>query len=72
MKIRGSKTLTKFIYEQMMKLDQRKISTDQARAQAGLARQANNSNRYEVDKANAIAKLKAQGIDFKGKIDFNE
>lgn len=72
MKIKGNRTLLKFIYEQMMKLDQGKISTDKARAQAGLARQANNASRYEVDKANAIAKLKAQGIDFKGSIEFKD
>lgn len=41
----------------MEKLGQKKITVDEAKAQAGLAKQANNLLRYEVDRAKAEMKI---------------
>lgn len=42
---------------QMDLLARKKISVDDAKAQAGLAKQANNLLRYELDRAKAEARL---------------
>jgi len=65
-----SKNLFEFIYTQMIKLDKKKITTDEARSQAGLARQANNALRYKIDKAHALVKLKNAKIS--GEIIFDD
>jgi len=44
--------------DQMDKLDAKVITTDEAKEQANLAKQANNVLRYELDEAIAKAKFK--------------
>jgi hypothetical protein len=51
-KLTDSKSLLKFIFNQMEKLDKNKINPDIARAQAALARQANNTLRIRMDAEN--------------------
>lgn len=51
MKAVNNKSLLAFIYDQMEKLDNGAVSVDQAKAQASLAKQANNMMRYELDLA---------------------
>jgi hypothetical protein len=62
-----SKLLMKFIFIQMNKLDENKISIEKARAQANLIKQANILFKYELDKAQLSTKtlmfLNRQGID---------
>ncbi len=50
--------LLKFVLQQMAKLDKGEIDTEQAKAQANLAKQANNSLRYELDRTSLLLKLR--------------
>ena len=52
----NNKSLLHFIFDQMEKLDKNEINVDQAKAQANLAKQANNSLKYELDRA--VVKMK--------------
>lgn len=45
----NNKSLLAFIFEQMEKLDSNSITVEQAKAQANLAKQANNSLKYEIE-----------------------
>ena len=63
MEIKTNKDLLKFICGQMAKLSNKEITTDDAKAQAGLARQANNALRYKIDVANALIKLKQAKLE---------
>lgn len=58
MKPVNNKSLLHFIFDQMEKLDSGKIDVDQAKAQALLAKQANNSYRYELDRVSTEIKLR--------------
>lgn len=57
MKPTNNKSLLHFIFDQMEKLDEKKITVDEAKAQANLAKQANNSLKYEIDRAKIIMEL---------------
>ncbi len=57
MKTVTNKELLKFIFNQMEKLDSGTIDVDEAKSQANLAKQANNSLKYELDRANLHMKL---------------
>jgi hypothetical protein len=52
----NNKSLLHFIFDQMEKLDKSDINVEQAKAQANLAKQANNSLKYELDRA--VVKMK--------------
>lgn len=56
MKPVNNKSLLHFIFDQMEKLDKNDINVEQAKAQANLAKQANNSLKYELDRA--VVKMK--------------
>ena len=56
----NNKSLLGFIFDQMSKLDEGTISVDQAKAQANLAKQANNSLKYELE----LAKTKMELEEF--------
>lgn len=58
----SGKNIFKHLCDQMSKLSVNAISVDEAKAQAGLAKQANNLMKYELDRAVAVAKF---GEDFK-------
>lgn len=45
----NNKSLLAFIFDQMEKLDSNSITVEQAKAQANLAKQANNSLKYEIE-----------------------
>lgn len=53
----SSKALFKHLFDQMHKLSAKVISVEEAKAQANLAKQANNVQRYELDRAIASAKF---------------
>lgn len=55
--MRNNKELLHFIFNQMEKLDQKKITPEMAKEQANLAKQANNSLRYEIEKTALMFKL---------------
>jgi len=53
----NNKSLLHFIFGQMDKLDKKEITTDEAKAQANLAKQANVSMKYELDRATVLMEL---------------
>ena len=55
--MKNNKDLLQFIFSQMNKLDNGTIKPEQAKEQANLAKQANNSLRYEIEKASLLFKL---------------
>jgi hypothetical protein len=63
--------LLDFIFEQMEKLDKNIIDVEHAKAQSNLAKQANNSLRYELDLVNTKMKMKVHNITHNDTIDIN-
>lgn len=59
----NNKSLLHFIFGQMEKLDNKEIDIDQAKSMALLAKQANNSLKYELDRANVQMKLAEHNLD---------
>ena len=53
-----SKGIFEFLCLQMEKLDEKKITVEHLKAQAGTAKQLNNLLKYELDRAKAIQKFK--------------
>lgn len=53
----NNKSLLHFIFDQMEKLDKKEIDVEQAKAQANLAKQANNSLKYELERAKLLMEL---------------
>jgi len=53
----NAKGIFKFLCEQMEKLEQKKITVEHLKAQAGSAKQLNNLLKYELDRAKAIKKF---------------
>ena len=53
----SSKAIFEHLCDQMAKLNAKVISVEEAKAQSGLAKQANNVLKYELDKAIAKAKF---------------
>ena len=51
-----SKHIFKHLCDQMDKLNSRVISVEEAKAQANLAKQANNLLKYELERAKAVGK----------------
>ena len=60
MKPVNNKSLLHFIYDQMEKLDKKEINVSEAKAQADLAKQANNVLKYELDRTNTLITLDQQ------------
>lgn len=63
MKPKNNKTLVDFIFNQMEKLDNNLIDVDKAKAQASLAKQANNSIKYELDRVNTEIKVRRHNFE---------
>ncbi len=59
MKPVNNKSMIAFLFDQMDKLDKKEIDNQTAREQANLAKQVNNSMKYELDRA----KIKMQLAD---------
>lgn len=64
MKPVNNKSLLHYVFEQMEKLDKNEIDVNQARAQADLAKQANNMMKYELDRTNTLIKLDVHNRTF--------
>lgn len=54
----NTKTLLKFTFDQMKKLDEKKIEVEEAKAQGSLIKQANNLLRYELDRSKTLMSIK--------------
>ncbi len=53
----NNKSLLHFIFGQMDKLDKKEITTDEAKAQGQLAKQANVSMKYELERTKVLMEL---------------
>lgn len=53
----NNKSLLHFLFDQMEKLDKKEIDVEQAKAQANLAKQANNSLKYELERSKLLMEL---------------
>lgn len=62
MKPANNKSLIHFLFDQMGKLDDKKISVDEARAMAGIAKQVNVSFKYELERAKLLKELEGTSI----------
>jgi hypothetical protein len=56
----NNKSLIAFLFDQMNKLDENKITAEDAKAQANLAKQVNNAMKYELD----LVKTKMELTEF--------
>jgi len=65
MKAVNSKSLLAFVFGQMEKLDNDEISTQQAREQSNLVKQANNLLKYELDRAKTKMQLTKHNAIYK-------
>ncbi|PHQ27874.1 hypothetical protein [Leeuwenhoekiella nanhaiensis] len=65
MKPVNNKSFNAFLFGQMDKLDNDQIDVEKAKAQAGLAKQVNNSFRYELDRAEVQMKLAKHNAIYK-------
>lgn len=72
MKPVNSKSLFSFICDQMEKLQESQITVEQAKAQANLAKQANNILKYELDRANTLMKITEFNKDNESKVSLRE
>jgi len=61
----NSKSLLQFIFDQMEKLDKKKINCQEAQAQAKLAKEANNVLNYEIKRADMLLKLRESEIEIR-------
>jgi hypothetical protein len=65
MKPVNNKSLLHFVFDQMDKLDKSEITVEVAKAQANLAKQANNALKYELDRAKLQMELSAHNAIYK-------
>ena len=72
MKPVNSKSLFSFICDQMEKLQESQITVEQAKAQANLAKQANNILKYELDRTNTLMKIEEFNKDNANKVYLRE
>jgi len=69
MKAVNNKSMIAFLFDQMDKLDRKEISVDDAKAQANLAKQVNNSMKYELDLALTKIKIKEHNNQYNDNIE---
>ncbi len=65
----NNKSLLGFIYDQMEKLDNGTSTVDEAKAQANLAKQANNMMRYELDLAKTKMDIKEHNSKYQDNVE---
>lgn len=70
MKPVNNKSLLHFLFDQMEKLDNKEIDVEQAKAQANLAKQANNSLKYELERSKTLMELDQHRTATGNSIDF--
>ena len=70
MKTTNNKSLLHFLFDQMEKLDKKEIDVEQAKAQANLAKQANNSLKYELERSKLLMELDTHRTQSGNSIDF--
>jgi hypothetical protein len=70
MKPINNKSLLHFIFDQMEKLDKGECTVEQAKAQANLAKQANNSLKYEIERSKLLMELETHRKETGESIEF--
>lgn len=65
MKPVNNKSLVAFLFDQMEKLGNKEITTEEAMTQMHLAKQINSHMRYELDRAKTIMQLSAHNAIYK-------
>jgi hypothetical protein len=56
----------------MEKLDNKEITVDEAKGMAELAKQVNNSMKYEIERANVKIKLRQHNFEYKDNIELRD
>ena len=69
MKPVNNKSLLHFIFDQMEKLDKNEIDVNTAKAQATMAKQANNALRYELERAKTLVQIDSHNREHGTKIE---
>ncbi len=69
MKPVNNKSLIAFLFDQMDKLDKDEIDVTKAREQGNLAKQVNNSMKYELDRAKVKMELTKHNAIYKDGLD---
>lgn len=72
MKPVNNKSLLHFIFDQMEKLSKNEIGVDEAKAQAHLIKQANNTLNYELKRADVQMKLTQHNAVYKDGLKLRE
>jgi hypothetical protein len=72
MKPVNNKSLIHFLFDQMDKLDNDIIDVNKAKAQADLAKQVNNSLKYELDRAKVKIEIEQHNKEFNSNIELRE
>ena len=72
MKPVNNKSLIAFLFDQMDKLDKDEINVEKAREQGNLAKQVNNSMKYELDRAKVKMQLTQHNAIYKDGLDLRE
>jgi hypothetical protein len=68
----NSKSLLSFVFGQMEKLEKNEIDVETAKAQAKLCKQANNLLNYEINRTNALMKLRQHNFEYKDNLELRE
>lgn len=68
----NNKSVLAFLFNQMEKLDNKEITVDEAKAVAELAKQVNNTMKYEIDRANVKMKIRAHNFEYKDNVELRE
>ncbi len=72
MKTADTKSLLKFTFGLMEKLDNQAIDVENAKAQANLIKQANNLLRYELDRSKTLMKIKQHNDIYQDNVQLRE
>ena len=72
MKTTDTKSLLKFTFGLMEKLDNQEIDVENAKAQGNLIKQANNLLRYELDRSKTLMKIKQHNDIYQDNIKLRE
>jgi hypothetical protein len=68
----NNKSVLAFLFNQMEKLDNKEITVDEAKAISELAKQVNNSMKYELDRASVKMKIRAHNFEYKDNIELRD
>jgi hypothetical protein len=68
----NNKSVLALLFAQMEKLDNKEITVDEAKGMAELAKQVNNSMKYEIERANVKIKLRQHNFEYKDNIELRD